>query len=125
MARYRHLYILLWDSCLKLYNTLELNKSQKVFINNLFTSLKLIDFMRKRGIWTVGTKHSDRMFRAMKLLVSKKELTKEGRGANDYERKRFSSKEENIASVKCPEINRQHDRHMGRVDLCDILICRE
>ena len=55
-----------------------------VYFDNLFTSLKLVQHLKEDGIWSIGTIRSGRLEGADRLLKSKKDLEREGRGSTDY-----------------------------------------
>ena len=56
----------------------------KIYFDNLFTSLNLVQHLKSEGIWSLGTVRSNRLEGADKLLYSKKDLEGEGRGSSDY-----------------------------------------
>ena len=53
----------------------------KVYFDNLFTSLNLVQHLKGEGIWSLGTICSNRLEGADKMLKSKKVLEGEGRGS--------------------------------------------
>ena len=55
-----------------------------VYFDNLLKSLKLVQHLKKDGIWSLGTIRSNRLEGADRLLKSKKDLEREGRGSTDY-----------------------------------------
>ena len=69
---------------IKLTRNLPKDVGHKVFMDNLFTTINLVKYLKSEGIWTLGTMRLNRMGGAQKLLKSKKELVKEGRGSFDY-----------------------------------------
>ena len=55
----------------------------KVYFDNYFSSVNLLKYLKKEGIWAVGTIRGDRLKGAAKILKSKKDLLKNGRGSSD------------------------------------------
>lgn len=69
---------------IKLTETLERDVNHKVYMDNLFSSMKLFRYLKDRGFWCVGTIRANRLDGAGALMKNKKQLEKEGRGATDY-----------------------------------------
>lgn len=124
----------------------------KVYFDNWFASLKLVNTLKKKGIWSVGTIRSDRMGSCP--LKSQEELQKKGRGALDWKVetnsgivvvrwldskalqmissycaveptdtcKRYSKQEGKHVEVVRPHIVSQYNQFMGGVDLVDMLV---
>ena len=139
---------------LKLSEHLTQNVGHKLYMDNLFSGLDLFSELKSCGIWAVGTIRNNRLKGAEKIMKSKKELVKEGRGSMDYrvdantnttvirwidngmvqalstivgpelgeKIERWSSKKKQVVSVPCPEMIHQYNKHMGGVDLCDMLL---
>lgn len=66
---------------LKLCSSLPRNQKFKVFADNYFSNLAMVNELKQRGLYYVGTINSNRLHGAP--LKSEKELKKEGRGAYD------------------------------------------
>lgn len=126
----------------------------KVYFDNLFTNLNLVQHLKSEGIWSLGTVRSNRLEGAERLLKSKKDLEGEGRGSSDScvdansntmvlrwldnglvqmvssfigneeggTVKRWSAKDKAKIDVPCPLIVIRYNKHMGGVDLCDMLM---
>ena len=69
---------------IKLTRNLPKHVGHKLYMDNLFTSINLIKYLKHQGIWVLGTMQMNRMGGTQKLLTSKKELTRQGRGSFDY-----------------------------------------
>ena len=69
---------------LKLVTHLPKNIGHKIFMDNLFTSIKLFNTLKDLGIWAVGTIRNNRLHGTEKVMFKKKELEKMGRGSLDY-----------------------------------------
>lgn len=69
---------------IKLTQNLPKQVGHKLFMDNLFTSINLFKYLKREGIWALGTMRMHRMGGAQKLLTPKKELSKEGHGSLDY-----------------------------------------
>ena len=67
---------------LKLTSTLPSGHNFKVFADNYFTSLPLLEALKQRQIWFAGTIRSNRTKNCP--LLSEKDLKKKGRGSYDY-----------------------------------------
>ena len=67
-----------------LCSTLPEKVGNKVYFDNYFSSIDLLQFLRQKQIWAVGTIRADRLKGAEKLLKSKKDLQKKGRGSMDW-----------------------------------------
>lgn len=68
------------DTVARLCSDIE-GKNHKIFIDNLFTSLDTISFLKSRNIYVVGTIRSNRIAGASEKLVCEKDLKKRGRGS--------------------------------------------
>ena len=69
---------------IRLVENLPKNVGHKLYMDNLFTSIPLFKHLKSQGIWAIGTIRGNRLKGAEKLLESKKQLLKEGRGAVDF-----------------------------------------
>lgn len=70
------------DVVLQLTSSLPAGKNYKAFTDNYFTSLPLLEHLRERGIYYVGT---IRMKRAHNCpMMEEKDLKKQGRGSMDH-----------------------------------------
>ena len=69
---------------IKLTNTLPSNMNHKVYMENLFSSLKLFKYLKQEGIWCVGTIRGNRLEGGSSIMKSKKQSEKELRGSMDY-----------------------------------------
>lgn len=67
-----------------LCSTLPEKVGTKVYFDNYFSSIDLLQFLRQKQIWAVGTIRADRLKGAEKLLQSKKDRQKKGRGSMDW-----------------------------------------
>lgn len=70
------------DDVLKLTSTLLDNKNFKVYVDNIFTGLPLIEELQKHGIQYVGRASSSRIYKC--TLQSDRDLEKGGRGTYDF-----------------------------------------
>lgn len=70
------------DIVVHLTRTIPENKNLKLFFDNYFSTLNLILYLQKKGIWATGTIRRNRCSKVP--LQSEKELKKEGRGSFDY-----------------------------------------
>ncbi|XP_071083709.1 piggyBac transposable element-derived protein 3-like [Haliotis cracherodii] len=136
---------------IRMTSTIPEGLNYKVFADNLFTSLDLVDQLNKRGILYVGTVRMNRL-KGCKLK-DQKTLKKEGRGSMDSkvefntgvialrwygnrtvdlvssyvgqepvrEVKRFDRKEKKNIMVTCPKIVQEYNTFMGGIDLLDSL----
>ncbi|XP_065665259.1 piggyBac transposable element-derived protein 3-like [Hydra vulgaris] len=77
---------------IKMTSTLPENHNFKIFADNYFSSLPLLDELKKRRIWYVGTARLKRLNKCP--FTSEKELKNQGRGSFDY---RTDIKSNNIA----------------------------
>ena len=66
----------------KLCKHLPDNKHHKLFFDNWFTTLPLLQFLKSKGIHAVGTIRANRMKNCP--VMASKDLEKSGRGALDY-----------------------------------------
>ena len=82
------------DVVIKLTSTLEKKKNYKIYADNLFTSLPLLEKLNADGILYTGTVRPNRLQNC--YLLSEKELQKKGRGSFDYR----VEDEHNIAAVR-------------------------
>ena len=67
---------------LKLVEALPKNVGHKFYIDNLFLSISLFNYMKELGIWAVGTIRNNQLYSEYNL--NQKELQKKGRGSLDY-----------------------------------------
>ena len=68
----------------RLTRTLPRNVNHKVFFDNFFSSIALMNCLKKDAFWAVATIRKDRLKGAADHLLSEKELKKKGRGSFDY-----------------------------------------
>lgn len=66
---------------LRLTKNLADHKDYKMYFENWFASVQLVEMLKERGIWAVGTIRKDRMEGCQ--LKSDKEMKKDGRGSYD------------------------------------------
>ena len=66
-----------------LVSSLQRNVGHKVYFDNYFSSVQLLQYLKKEGILAVGTIRADRLKGAEKILQNKKVLAKNGRGSSD------------------------------------------
>ena len=57
---------------IKLTQNLPKQVGHKLFMDNLFTSINLFKYLKREGIWALGTMRMHRMGGAQKLLTPKK-----------------------------------------------------
>lgn len=135
-----------------LTDSLPENENFKIYFDNWFASLQLVDYLKQKGMWCVGTIRSDRMGKCP--LLSEVDLKKEGRGSYDWrvevnsnmavvrwfdnkaiqlvssycavepvdKCQRYSQKEKQHLQVNRPFIVSEYNKFMGGVDLADMLI---
>ena len=140
------------NSVLRMVENLPENKSFKIYIDNWFSSVPLIEELKKRKFWSVSTIHSNRMSNCS--LLDEQTLKKKGRGSFDFKSdassgvtivkwydnksvhlassycgvepigtcKRWSKPDRKHIDVKRPDIVAKYNKHMGGVDLSDMLI---
>lgn len=82
------------DVIMKLTSTLEKNCNYKIYADNLFTSVGLLEKLSADGILYTGTVRQNRLPKCD--LASEKDLKKQGRGAYDYR----VEEQHNIAAVR-------------------------
>ena len=68
----------------RLMQSLPKNVNHKVFFDNFFSSIAIMNYLKKDGFWAVATIRKDRLKGADKHLLAEKELKKKGRGSFDY-----------------------------------------
>ena len=68
----------------RLTQTLPRNVNHKVFFDNFFSSIALMNCLKKDAFWAVATIQKDRLKGAAGHLLSEKDLKKKGRGSFDY-----------------------------------------
>ncbi|XP_047132711.1 piggyBac transposable element-derived protein 3-like isoform X1 [Hydra vulgaris] len=136
---------------IKMTSTLPENHNFKIFADNYFSSLPLLDELKKRRIWYVGTARLKRLNKCS--LPSEKELKKQGRGSFDYRTdtisnniavswidnkavtlissfasiepintvRRYDRKTRKYIMVKQPYIVQFYNKNMGGVDKLDMM----
>ena len=68
-----------------LTSSLPSHVGHKVYFDNYFSSVNLLQYLKKEGIWAIGTIRADRLKGAEKVLHDKKILEeKGGRGSSDW-----------------------------------------
>ena len=67
----------------RLTRTLPMNLNCKVYFDNFFSSIPLMNSLKEDGLWAVATIRKDRLKGADKHLLSEKDLKKKGRGTFD------------------------------------------
>lgn len=135
-----------------LCRTISPNIDAKCFFDNYFCSFELIDYLKEKGIRSLGTVRSSRLRGCP--LPSDGELKKKERGTNAVRTdsaigltvvkwldnkpvtlassfvsvepkskvKRYSKELKTKVDVVCPKIVEEYNTHMGGVDLADMLI---
>ena len=68
----------------RLTQSLPKNVNHKVFFVNFFSSIAIMNHLKKDGFWAVATIHKDRLKRADKHLLSEKEQKKKRHGSFDF-----------------------------------------
>ena len=68
----------------RLSSSLQRNVSYKLYFDNYFTSVALMQYLQKERLWAVATIRADRLKGAEKMLEDKKSLSKRGRGSSDW-----------------------------------------
>lgn len=68
------------DTVVRLCEGLQ-GKNHKLFLDNLFTSVPLVQYLKKKDIYVVGTVRANRLGGANKKLLDVKKLSKQGRGS--------------------------------------------
>ncbi|XP_065069915.1 piggyBac transposable element-derived protein 3-like [Rhopilema esculentum] len=68
----------------RLSSTLQRNVGYKLYFDNYFSSVALMQYLQKERIWAVATIRADRLKGAEKVLEDKKSLSKKGRGSSDW-----------------------------------------
>ena len=128
------------------------DKNYKVYFDNWFTSIDLVNELKLRGIYSVGTIRQNRLFGCH--LKTEKTLKKEKRSSYSYvleansniqvvrwydnravtlissylpvppedEARRYDRKEKEFVNIVRPNVVREYNKFMGGVDLSDMLI---
>lgn len=142
------------DVILKLTSTLPDNRNFKVYADNFFTGLPLIEELQKHGIHYVGTARSNRVYNC--TLQSDSDLQKIGRGTYDFrveqnnnfvavkwhdtravtlvstfagpeptsKVRRWDKKQKKHVEVDIPFTVREYNSFMGGVDLLDCFLSK-
>ncbi|XP_014865728.1 PREDICTED: piggyBac transposable element-derived protein 2-like, partial [Poecilia mexicana] len=102
------------------------HKNHKVFFDNFFCSIPLLEALKDLGIYGTGTCRANRVKGASQKLKSEKQLRKEGRGGcsvvstnSNITVTRWLKKEQTKISVQRPYSVALYNQHMGGVDLVD------
>uniref|UniRef100_A0A3Q3JJB3 PiggyBac transposable element-derived protein domain-containing protein n=1 Tax=Monopterus albus TaxID=43700 RepID=A0A3Q3JJB3_MONAL len=90
------------------------HKNHKVFFDNYFCSIPLIEALKDCGIYGTGTCRANRLKGANQKLKSEQQLKEEGRGACSV-----AKKEKTMLRVQIPFSVALYNQHMGGVDLVD------
>ena len=127
-----------------------MNVNCKVYFDNFFPSISLMNSLKEHRLWSVATIRKDRLKGADKLLLSEKDLKKKGCGAFDsvveadsgvtllrwfknslvqmvsnfvtQQARRWSKKEHRFINVERPVMVVENNNHVRGVDLCDMLL---
>ena len=123
----------------------------KVFADNFFTSLPLLDVLKERAIWFAGTIRINRMNNCP--LLCEKDLCKGGRGSYDYQththsesiavrcydnkavtlvssyigtepvhsKKKMRPKRKKHVQVQQPHVIQTYNKYMGRINKLDMM----
>ena len=67
-----------------LTQSLTKNVNHKVFFDNFFSSIAIMNHLKKDGFWAVETIHKDRLKGADKHMLAERDLKKKGRGSYDF-----------------------------------------
>jgi hypothetical protein len=126
----------------------------KIYFDNYFTGIPLLVELKEMGFLAVGTIRKNRLKGADKLMLSEREMKKQGRGSKDWRYddvtgvtivawfdnacvtlasnyigsedgqpvSRFCGREKCRKPIPCPAIVNQYNKHMGGVDLSDMLM---
>ena len=73
----------LGNTVLRLAAGLPKRVGHKLYFDNLFKSIPLVQHLKADGIWSVGTIRANRMIGANKELMNEKQLKRSGRRAMD------------------------------------------
>ena len=68
----------------RLSSTLHRNVGYKLYFDNYFSSVALMQYLQKERIWAVATIRADRLKGVDKVLEDKKSLSKKGRRSSDW-----------------------------------------
>ena len=68
----------------RLTQSLPKNVNHEGFFDNFFSSIAIMNHLKKDGFWAVATIRKDHLKGADKHLFSEKELKKKGRGSFDF-----------------------------------------
>nr|XP_047141031.1 piggyBac transposable element-derived protein 3-like [Hydra vulgaris] len=99
---------------LNMLSSLPSGHNFKVFADNFFTSLTLLDVLKERAIWFVGAIRTNRL--NMCPLLCEKDLRKEGRGSYDYRTDTYF----NLILVRWYD-NKAVTLYMGGIDQLDMM----
>lgn len=140
------------DVVLRLTASIPQPRNSKLYFDNYFASVPLIEKLQTLGVYAVATLRKNRL--ANCALTDDKKLSKEGRGSYDFRVesgtgicvvkwfdnrcvqlvssfvgvepmttvKRWNSAAKSRVDVPCPAVVTEYNRHMGGVDLMDMLI---